>query len=40
MDTSHKGLRKELGLPEKQARIRMAPSFGQHHAGMAISGRF
>jgi|JI6StandDraft_1071083.scaffolds.fasta_scaffold05530_3 hypothetical protein len=40
MDTYNKGLRKELGLPEKQARIRMAPSFGQHHAGMAISGRF
>ena len=40
MDTYNKGLRKELGLPEKQARIRMAPAFGQHHAGMAISGRF
>ena len=40
MDTYNKGLRKKYGLGVPQARLRVAPTFGPQHAGMALGGRF
>jgi len=40
MDTYNKGLRKKYGLGEPQARLRLTPTVGPQHAGLALGGRF
>ncbi len=40
MDTYNKGLRKKYGLGDPQARLRLMPTIGARHTGLAIGGRF
>lgn len=40
VDTYNQGLRKKYGLGEPQARLRLIPSVGPRHTGLALGGRF